>query len=415
MKPWEKRLDDLAFVLQNTARTYFEPNLFRRNVNHFLQTARTVTFIVQKNKSQINNYEELYPSLAEEWSSDGIMKWAKDSRNQIEKQGDLELHSTLKATLIYSYLAEDDLEIEVGDEELLNAHLSALTKLAKSRFPKALWSNAAVRIERMWISDKLPEKELLSALQYTYSQLYRLCIRIARADERRLPNSIPEPSAIQVDADISRHVEYVRVRDGEVRGVSHEIVKYDKNLQLPESFANIAPKLKLANGQRHDFRTAIDFHALMASTTFEHFDNHMPMVFLYDEDWNIVGNTTPVLEDQTDKYFFWRSLGDQIETQSIYAFASIAEAWIRDFSHDKYKPIGELPIIGERLQLIIASRADEFYQCTWTIERDKQQQPMLISPEITENDEEAGFIYIPPMRALGIEPKCAARARGKRD
>ena len=37
-KPWERRLADLAQALANCAASYFDPDMFRRNLNHFLTT-----------------------------------------------------------------------------------------------------------------------------------------------------------------------------------------------------------------------------------------------------------------------------------------------------------------------------------------------------------------------------------------
>lgn len=42
-KPWERRLKDLSHLLKCCIDTYFDPELFRLNLNQFLQTARTVT------------------------------------------------------------------------------------------------------------------------------------------------------------------------------------------------------------------------------------------------------------------------------------------------------------------------------------------------------------------------------------
>jgi len=51
--PWERRLGDLAHILESCGSSYFDPDRFRRNTNQFLQTSRTITFIIQKNKSEI--------------------------------------------------------------------------------------------------------------------------------------------------------------------------------------------------------------------------------------------------------------------------------------------------------------------------------------------------------------------------
>src|SRR5690606_22099691 len=115
MKPWERRLRDLSQLLTNCHSTYFDPNLFRMNTNQFLQTARTVTFIIQKNKAEIPNYQSWYlMAVVTPWKNDEVMTWAKDARNVIEKEGDLELNSLLKATLLFSYLEEQDLSIDCG-------------------------------------------------------------------------------------------------------------------------------------------------------------------------------------------------------------------------------------------------------------------------------------------------------------
>jgi len=101
--PLERRLKDLAHTLRNCEETYFEPEVFRMNTNHFLQTSRTVTFIIQKNKESIPLFDNWYGlHVLNAWASDKVMTWAKDSRNKIEKEGDLDLHSELSATLIFS-------------------------------------------------------------------------------------------------------------------------------------------------------------------------------------------------------------------------------------------------------------------------------------------------------------------------
>jgi hypothetical protein len=94
MFPWERRLRDLARLLCNCGDTYFSPDLFRQNINQFLQTSRTVTFIIQKNKADVPAFDQWYQAqVLTSWAGDSVMTWAKDARNVIEKEGDLEMHS----------------------------------------------------------------------------------------------------------------------------------------------------------------------------------------------------------------------------------------------------------------------------------------------------------------------------------
>src|SRR4051812_48993799 len=119
MQPWERRLLDLGHLLKSCYKTYMEPNLFRMNTNQFLQTSRTVTFILQKNKNSIPDFESWYEALTRFWRDDAVMTWAKDARNLVEKEGDLELNSALHLALLFSYIAENDVRVEVGKTELL--------------------------------------------------------------------------------------------------------------------------------------------------------------------------------------------------------------------------------------------------------------------------------------------------------
>lgn len=50
MGNWTKRLRDCSIHLDNAINNYLEPDLFRINFNNFMQTARTVTFLIQKEK-----------------------------------------------------------------------------------------------------------------------------------------------------------------------------------------------------------------------------------------------------------------------------------------------------------------------------------------------------------------------------
>ena len=133
-KPWERRLKDLSHLLNSCTKTYFDPELFRLNLNQFLQTSRTVTFIIQKNKREIEDYDTWYQkNIIEKLNNDSLMTWAKNSRNTIEKQGDLEMYSEAKATLISSYIEENDIEITT-QESLLGIGIKKLVRVAQKNY-----------------------------------------------------------------------------------------------------------------------------------------------------------------------------------------------------------------------------------------------------------------------------------------
>ena len=46
------------------------------------------------------------------------MQWAKESRNTIEKQGDLDLYSSIQVTLIFSYIEAHDITLNCDRAEI---------------------------------------------------------------------------------------------------------------------------------------------------------------------------------------------------------------------------------------------------------------------------------------------------------
>src|SRR5690606_27547812 len=173
---------------------YMEPELFRLNTNQFLQTSRTVTFIVQKNKDSIPDFDAWYQPIAASWGSDKVMGWAKDSRNKIEKEGDLDLHSTLDMTLFWSYIVEQDAKISTGRAELLHAGTKRLVRLARKQLPSGVVASSAVRIERKWVANTLPDWELLQAFTYIYTTLYHLCQALSQRIGAQMDRAIPDPT-----------------------------------------------------------------------------------------------------------------------------------------------------------------------------------------------------------------------------
>lgn len=200
MHPWERRLRDLSRLLQNCGDTYFSPDLFRQNTNQFLQTSRTVTFIIQKNKADIPGFDAWYKStVLQPWAADPVMSWARDARNVIEKEGDLEMKSTLRATVLFSYIADEDMAIEVSRQELLQANVDRLLQFARRKLPPGVADAAVLKIQRRWVANSLPDHELIYALTYVYSQVHGVCRSLAAHLRTALDSSVPHPTTIDLN------------------------------------------------------------------------------------------------------------------------------------------------------------------------------------------------------------------------
>lgn len=410
-KPWERRLEDLAHLLRGCSETYFAPDLFRRNTNQFLQTARTVTFIIQKNKAEIPEFDDWYrKQVLDGWAQDQVMTWAKDARNTIEKEGDLDINSTLNVSLIYSYLEEEDVTVPCGQNELLSAGVKQLIRFATKHLPKGIADAAGIRIERSWVTVGLDSFELLQALVYVYSRLYDCCKSLASHLGRFLPNSTPEPSELVALADLAKHVQLVKLRDLQSYHFETKEMHARKEDELPNEFKERVLGLTALLGKPHDFQSAVEYYRGMAQATFSQWQNHVAMLFLLNEDWSVQTMVGPLLTDQTDKYFFWRMIGERVRIQKPYCLVHTAEVWVRDLSKGYPElAMSELPIKGECLQTCLIDRDGNRSVTTWDICREGDGQSTLGPPLESYDSDKRLFFLLPAMRSMGVKPDFVGR------
>lgn len=405
MQPWERRLNDLWLLLERCHATYMEPELFRLNTNQFLQTSRTVTFIIQKNKDLIPDFNKWYEPIVASWSSDKVMDWAKDSRNKIEKEGDLDLHSTLDMALFWSYIVEQDAKISTGRTELLQAGTKRLIRLAREKLPSGVINSSAVRIERKWVANTLPDWELLQAFTYIYTTFYHMCQELSLRMGVRLDSAIPGPTVLFPMREIALQVSYLKLSDLEMHFQHTRRMRFNRDDLSEERMKLVEPfKGSMATSQNMDDM----FGALcaMASSMFEHDGYHVPMMFFYGEDMRVVDMLSMHYSDRTDKYIFWRNAADRMIATRAKIVATIGEAWIRDMSRHHYSEgIDKLPIIGERLFVTALETSGKYRTESWEISRqDEESKPTLTKSPSVEgfDDKNIPFYYAPILRALGL-------------
>ncbi len=304
MHQWERRLKDLAHLLGTCAETYFEPDLFRMNINQFLQTSRTVTFIIQKHKSEIRDFDNWYMTNVEgPWRADRLMSWAKDSRNKIEKQGDLDLHSSLRSTLLFSYLQEQDITIECGRDELVNANVKRLIRLAQRKLPTGVADAAAVKIERRWVATSLPDMELLSALSYVYEQAHKICVLLAVHLGGLIDSSIPSPKRFAQIREEARQVRYVKLRGLAMMSIKIEKTKMTDDFVPPTNFMSIILDAKDRDELPKSLPEAVQHYGKLAKASFEHYATHVPIAFVFDSNWRLIDMlSTSFQTPQTNTY-----------------------------------------------------------------------------------------------------------------
>ncbi|SFT45580.1 hypothetical protein [Paraburkholderia aspalathi] len=399
MHPWERRLRDLSGLLKNCGDAYFSPDLFRRNTNQFLQTSRTVTFIIQKNKKEIPDYASWYESnVVAPWSADTAMKWAKDARNVIEKEGDLDLASALHVDLVISHNASEDIEISTTKAELLKADTGKLLRHALAALPAATLDVAVLKIERRWVANSFPAVELIYVMTYVYSRVYEVCRDLAIHLGGELDTSIPHPTALDPTSNDVSRTRYIKMGQSGLGKLETIRMDADPHFKASPELLKIKDEFE-KTGNPGNVRETVELIAKLAKATFDQYRNHVPMLFLFDEKWKQIDFISAAFADQADKFIFWRNAADRANYLKAFGFVWVCEFWIRDLKGRGDVPFRQLPIVGERLHVIGGDVRDELSAITWNIRRTTADAKPILE-EVEPDDEfaaDGAFLFLHPM------------------
>ena len=402
MHRWERRLKDLSLALEACGANYFEPELFRFNANHFLSIARTVSFLFQKDKKLISDFDSWHAiNVAEAWGNDEIMKWSISSRNAIEKEGDLDLHSQVHAVLISSYFEEQDISLALTKEDCLGIGIKRLVRFARQQMPSGVSDTAVIKIERTWVANTLPGCELLQALMYIYARMHEACSSLSNHIGSHLDSSIPHATTFDDLLTGNRGVWYVKLN---TLGIGSMVAKQhnrDVSFQPPAWLSALADERKSKSFST--LEELVRFHAKMAEANFQNFGNHLAMLWLFNEGFEPIDFIATIPEDQASKYIFWRTVADRIHYLRAKSLIWVSEAWLRKgIDINGTKIIRNLPIVGEMLHVAGIDCSGSNCTVQWRIKREHTaSRPSLEPVDSAESDflKEAYYL-IPAKRAL---------------
>jgi len=108
-----KRLHDAHYHWHQADSNYFDPELFVVNLNACIPALRSVTFVLQKQKANIPDFDAWYGLWQERMRKDSVLRWLVEARNRIEKEGDLDTKSLVRATLVTNWLVHPVVEFEL--------------------------------------------------------------------------------------------------------------------------------------------------------------------------------------------------------------------------------------------------------------------------------------------------------------
>jgi hypothetical protein len=183
----DRRLSDAHRLWHQAEAAYFDPDGFRLSVHSGIQTLRSVTFILQTHKAAIPHFDQWYGDYIDEkhgkrgkWQerlhADPLMRWMVEARNRIEKRGDLEATSFIRAEVIASYLDEGPrLDIPAT---LFQSPRDLLRTIPAGALGEHIKRNGVLRVQRRWVENTLPDYELLDGIAIAFGKLTELAHRI---------------------------------------------------------------------------------------------------------------------------------------------------------------------------------------------------------------------------------------------
>lgn len=363
-----ERLRQMNRLWHKAEESYFDPPSFRISLQNCITTARTVTFILQSHKAAIPGFEEWYRPHTERFASDHVMRWAVKARNKIEKQGDLETLSQVRAELVAAYALNPI-------TSWLPA-INATPELIRLSIPPG-WldehviSNGLIAIERRWVDAELPEYEVLDALAHVYGQLALLVVSLhdhlglsippqqPEMGEHLIANLLPDGRLKSMERPSAQRKFYTKVSDGaSVAGL----------------FIPTQTKPEIDKKARKKYAKIGDWASLNPPKTFEEFseslfgqacklalhdNNHLPFFFLFKGLllFSVIGLPT---RHRRDKYLAMHEMAERVRATGADGVMFISEAWTAH--HTALQP-GQFPadVPNRRESLCLwAAAADGF-------------------------------------------------------
>jgi hypothetical protein len=405
ISPWRKRLNDLFQLISQADQTYFEPELFRLNINNAITTARTVTFLIQKNKARIPDYDCLYKSFVlDVCGRDHVMKWLIDARNTIEKEGDLAIHSQLRASVMFSYL-EKGPTIDPPCEGLLFASQNTLWRAWLRMAPKSVVEDSAIVIDRRWVANTLSDYELTDALLHGFSVLRSSVDAFDAAIGEKAP--VFEYDPLPNISSASRR-EYIKLSSGKVFSFRRERIPrtVERQAHLKKQVDDLfTDKSSAAYADASlPLRTRLQSFALMASKIFNRDGHHDTMYFQTDGNGRITASTGVFFADRIEKYIFWHAMADQAKLDPDFqGVFFIGEMWYRSAPIGRsVVAISDMPIIGEAIALTGATAKGEYEEIHVPITRNGDAATADFNGAVDHNEGFPNFLY-PLWAAWGLK------------
>jgi len=254
------------------------------------------------------------------------MTWSKDSRNVIEKQGDLSLYSEVRGKIVASYVG-------CTFTDWVNSRLFSSNDAIRSSIPKEYLNSHVVQhgtliIERRWVANSLPNTEILEAMAHVYGELQKATIDLTQRAEMPLPKWLRNGLPHAMRALAMDRAAYVSLADSSTYGYR----LFQKPIQNLEETTTMAlekrygPLKKILNSRVGDTLQEQAEYLFKLATVILLRDGYHSGIALLVGDGKV--NLTPLnFPDRSAKYVITRELAKYAVAIGATSVFMINEAW----------------------------------------------------------------------------------------
>jgi len=399
------RLNEVLKHLYTAANEYFHPENFRIALNACIQSARNVTFVLQKNKSEIENFDSWYGEWRTALAKDPIMKWCVEARNRIVKEGDLETHSIAKVKLLISYDTPPSYTYNVNpffDSD------SIAEFIRKEKLPQEIEKFGFIIVERQWICADMQNIELLTVLSHAFTILCSLLIDI---DEKKGPYTIYNNDDVKGDDEYIRITQKIKdhkrpdfiknlhkIRTSTMKlsnGMISEYVsepidtsKFDENDFARYDFTSLGRLEKISS--KSELSKKVKFLLQTGKIIFKTDGYHHPVIFLFNKNGSIAINRT-IFNDNEDKYLFWEKIADEVRKCNYFSVIVISDTWVSKFNEKA--PMLRAEDDPKRTEALQAAGIDKWGNSTViTAPYTRTSEEIIFNENIIDENSKIGFL-----------------------
>ncbi|WDV48180.1 hypothetical protein PV797_10885 [Clostridiaceae bacterium M8S5] len=336
-----RRLLESHRLWHQTLDNYFDPEAFRVNLNATIQALRNLTFALQNEKSEFEDFDNWYNNWQNKMKQDTILKWLNSARVEIVHKQDLEKKSIARVTILgYEEILKVDIEFPIEIPE----YMIAIYLREKDYITdEIILMDYALKIERRWVVNDLSDYEILDALAYCYGFMYRLVkdahsllgLNIESCSIRDTLHSRVQTNYCALGIpDCMMMSNNFRTKQLSLKSLeTKKIVEHEVYLE-EETVKKAVKRYKIKKDNiklpsTHDDLKKFGRSLLeMAKNVLAKDGYHRPILFLLSKDNEMILHQLAIPEDKSDKFIIMQEIANKVKKVEAEGIVLLVESWI---------------------------------------------------------------------------------------